>query len=255
VRLEEGSGPEWRDSAAYAPLLDADRPLIAWEWLRRDPRYVEAAAEALPSRGGAPDPAAAQFGLVRFEPPQLGLPEARPLWTAHVYPYVLKVTRGGEGVAGDAFDLERFAPMATRVEEKHGEHLLLCDGLHAVRLDGAPGTFATGRARLRYLLDGITTAQPPLLTLRRLLALCTTGNFSRSLHPREPRARRWVLMLRAHDALADGADQREIARELLSRTAGEPRWRTREPSVRSQAQRLVRSARRFSAGGYRALLS
>jgi hypothetical protein len=63
-----------------------------------------------------------------------------------------------------------------------------------------------------------------------------------------------VLMLRTWDALTAGADQREIAGELLSRTAVAPRWRSREPSVRSQAQRLVRLARLFSAGGYRVLL-
>jgi hypothetical protein len=56
------------------------------------------------------------------------------------------------------------------------------------------------------------------------------------------------------DTLTAGADQREIAQELLSPTAGVPRWRSRESSVRSQAQRLVRSARGFAAGGYRALL-
>ena len=36
--------PDWRDAAAYEPLLEADRSLIAWEWLRRDRGYREAAA-------------------------------------------------------------------------------------------------------------------------------------------------------------------------------------------------------------------
>jgi hypothetical protein len=62
------------------------------------------------------------------------------------------------------------------------------------------------------------------------------------------------MMLRAWDALRSGAAQREIAEVLLSRSAGEPRWRVREPSVRLQAQRLVRSARAMAAGGYCALL-
>jgi hypothetical protein len=62
------------------------------------------------------------------------------------------------------------------------------------------------------------------------------------------------MMIRAADALAAGAGQREIAEVLLSRSVGEPRWRGREPSIRSQAQRLVRSARLMAAGGYRSLL-
>lgn len=61
-------------------------------------------------------------------------------------------------------------------------------------------------------------------------------------------------MLRTWYALAGGADQREIAEALLGRSAGEPRWRSREPSLRSQAQRLVRSARVLASGGYRELL-
>ena len=61
-------------------------------------------------------------------------------------------------------------------------------------------------------------------------------------------------MLRASDALAAGATQREIAATLLSRSAAEPLWRSRESSIRSQAQRLVRAARNMGAGGYRCFL-
>jgi hypothetical protein len=61
-------------------------------------------------------------------------------------------------------------------------------------------------------------------------------------------------MLRAHDALVAGATQRDIAHVLFSRSAAEPRWRSRESSVRAQAQRLVRSARQLSRGAYRLLL-
>jgi hypothetical protein len=137
---------------------------------------------------------------------------------------------------------------------KDREHLLLSDGLRTVRLDGPRGTFSGGAATLRYAFEGVAAAQRPLLTLRRLLALCRCGHFSLPLHCPEARAARWILMLRARDALAEGADQREIAFELFSRAAREPRWRSSAPGLRSQVQRLVRSARQFSAGGYRVLL-
>jgi hypothetical protein len=61
-------------------------------------------------------------------------------------------------------------------------------------------------------------------------------------------------MLRAFDALDSGADQREIARVLLSPSVGEQAWRSREPSIRSQVQRLVRTSRRMAGGGYWRLL-
>jgi len=250
VQRDGASGTDWRDAASYAALSEADRSLFAWEWLRRSPRY---AAAARGMDGGGAD-AAAKFGLVRFEAPQLAVPHARPLWSAQVHPHVLRVERGPAGRPEDSFDLADFGAIATLFAGGGAEHLLLSDGLRTVRLDGAPGTFSHGPVCLAYRLHGAGAAERPLLTLRRFLSLCRSGRFSSSLHPREARARRWILVLRAADALAAGAGQREIASELLSRTAGEPQWRSREPSVRSQAQRLVASARSFARGGYRSLL-
>lgn len=245
------SGLDWRDAAAYALLLDADRSLFAWEWLRRDARYIEAAAE----EGLGTGRSAAAFGLVDFEPPQLSVPPrpaALDLGCPSLCP--ARDPRRGRAGAGDAFELGRFGAIATLIERRGTEHLLLCDGLRTVRLDAPAGTFGNGAVCLRYKLEGIGAAERSLLTLRRLLALCRSGGFSRSLHPREACARRWILMLRACDGPAAGADQREIAEERFSRIAREPRWRSREPSVRSLTQRLVRSARAFSMGGYRGLL-
>jgi hypothetical protein len=254
VHADKAAAIDWRDSAAYAPLLAADRSLFAWEWLRRDARYAQAATEAL-SWPRLRQPSAADFGLITFEAPGLAVPAARPVWSSTVHPYVLPVTPDGRRSAGDSFDPGRFVELATLVEGEEGDHLLLCDGLRAIRIDAPAGTLSAGPVGLRYLLEGLESAERLLLALQRLLALYRGGRFSRSLHSPETRARRWILMLRAWDALASGAGQRDIALELLSRTAGEARWRSREPSVRSQAQRLVRSARHFAAGGYRALLS
>lgn len=195
------------------------------------------------------------FGLVAFEPPDDAVPAARPLWTRGVHPSVLAVEAGGPPSPGDILDLRSLDPLARKVEAGDREHLLLSDGLRTIRLDAPRGTFRCGELSLRYRLAGIASAEPPLLTLRRLLALCRTGRFSSLLHPEEAKARRWILMLRARDALAAGADQRGIAEELLSRSAGLPRWRVREASTRSQAQRLVKSARRMANGGYLGLLA
>jgi hypothetical protein len=254
VRAARARIPDWRDPAAYASLLGAERSLFAWEWLRRDPLYVEAATRALSGADHEAASAAAAFGLVRFEPPHRNVPDARPLWTSRAHAHVLPVVPGDEARPEEAFDTERFAGIATLAANGQGEHLLLADGLRSIRLDGPRGTFSEGPVCLSYQLSGLAAAERPLLALRRLLALCRSGEFPHSLYRREARARRWILLLRAHDALAAGAGQREIAGELLSRSVREPRWRTREPSMRSQAQRLVRSARHMASGGYRVLL-
>lgn len=247
--------PDWRDARSYAVLLGADRPLFAWEWLRRDPSYREAATEGLErGRPAARARSPAAFGLVRFEAPGSAVPVARPFWRSDADPSVLAAARVQSGAPADLFDADRLARFATVVSAGGSEHLLLCDGLRTLRLDGAAGAFTTGPACLRYAIAGIANAQRPLETLRRFLALCRMGRFASSLHRREARARRWILMLRAWDALVAGADQREIAAELFSRSASDRNWRTREPSVRSQVQRLVRSTRALARGGYRRLL-
>ena len=255
MQARRAGWPDWRDAAAYAPLLDADRSLFAWEWLRRDPDYCAAAERALP--GGCirrESLAAAAFGLVGFEAPHLGVPDARPMWLARVYPRVLAVDPADGGEAADEFAPGRFSAIATLMSGSASDHLLLSDGLRAIRLDGRRCLFRGGPVRLRYRIEGVAEAEPLVLTLRRFLALCRSGGFPRFLHPREQRARRWILMLRASDAVSAGASQREIAEVLLGRPTAAPGWRLREPSLRSQAQRLVRSARSAANGGYRALL-
>ena len=254
----DGDAPDWRDGAAYEPLLDADRSLFAWEWLRRD-RHYRAAAERAVEAGSRRDPinldeAPERWGLHAFEPPGLTAPNALPVWRAEVHPYVLGV-HAGPPVGEDVFDLGRVSAISKMITGADvREHLLISDGIRSIRMDVLAGTIAAGPAELRYRLTGLAAAERPLLTLRRLLALWRTGRFSAALHAVEAKARRSVLMLRAHDALAEGADQREIAAVLLSDEAGEPRWRSRSPSLRSQVQRLVRGARRMASGGYRDFL-
>ena len=254
VHTERGPGVDWRDAAAYAPLLDADRSLLAWEWLRRDCGYRIAAEARLRDGGGADRQEARAFGLVAFEDPRLGVPFARPLWRSQAHACVVRAHPRPALADGDSFDVERLREKASLVCTNDTEHLLLSNGFQAIRLDGPPRVFSAGPVVLSYEIAGIGSAERPLLALRRFLALLRTGSFSRALHPREARARRWILMLRASDALAAGADQRRIAQVLLSASARGERWRTREPSIRSQVQRLVRSARSMAAGGYRILL-
>jgi hypothetical protein len=237
---------------AYAPLLQADRSIFAWEWLRRDPAYR---AEAASASGGGAGNAAAKWGLQRFEPPWRRATEARPLWRAGDHPYVLKSRARDPLGSSDAVDLGCIGPLATYTVDSDGvEHWLVSDGLRAIRLEVVEGGAARGPVELDYMLFGRASLHAPLLTLRRLMALLETGRFARSLHRPERMARRWILALRTYDALAAGARQREIASSLLSGTAAEARWRVDAASIRSQAQRLVRAARIMGNGGYKNLL-
>jgi hypothetical protein len=247
-------GLNWRDPQAYACLLDADRSLFAWEWLRRDPAYRAAARSARKSGCPAGKQAAEPFGLVRFEDADASVPRARPLWRSEINPQVLVADFGGNCRAEDVLELDRFRHLAHLVSEKDMDHLLLTDGLRAIRLDAPLGAFESKEMPLRFHVGGVHLSEFSVLALRRLLALARCGRFARTLHRPEPRAPRWILQLRAHDALAAGADLRQVAEELLGRSTADTRWRTRDPSLRSQAQRMVRSARALANGGFRQLL-
>lgn len=103
MRADPAPAENWRNAAAYAPLVDADCSLFAWEWLRRDPDYRLAALDAARSTGDAhvEGPSAMRFGLVAFEPPGRAVPDARPLWTARAHPPVLHVGRArGRALGG-----------------------------------------------------------------------------------------------------------------------------------------------------------
>lgn len=259
MSLERSAGPDWRDAGFYAPLLKLERSGFAWEWLRRDPHYRRDAAQARPgAKGddiGFEDLRAARWGLHAFEHPDRAAPEARPLWRRKVHPFVLSARAVGGGAAEDRFDLRAFTGLWTMVLGDGGaQHLLISDGIRSVRLDLMSGPLLSGPVTLDYVIGGFASAEPPVLVLRRLLALVRTGRFGRGLHPPDVRAARRVLLLRANDALAAGASQRELAEHLLGLEAGAKRWRIAAPTLRSSVQRLARGARLLAKGGYLELL-
>jgi hypothetical protein len=248
--------PDWRNADAYRPLLQAERSIFAWEWLRRIPAYRAAALRSGVNQAKLPlgilpeQPGAARWGLHLFEDPSLSFVEARPIWRIDRHAFVLSASAKVSRLDPDAFALERLRHFATLARSPEVERLLLSDGCRSIRLDVRGSSLLSGPVRLKYELEGIAAAKAPLLVLQRFLVLATKGNFSRSLHRHDPRARRQILLLRTWDALQDGAGQRAIAAELLSSQAAEKRWRVRSPSLRSQIQRLVQAARSTARGGF-----
>ncbi|MBA3895973.1 MAG: DUF2285 domain-containing protein [Sphingomonadaceae bacterium] len=107
---------------------------------------------------------------------------------------------------------------------------------------------------LRYRIDGIVSAERKVLPLRRLLHLIQRRRFAKSLFPEEPSMARRLLALRAHDAIADGASQREIAIVLFGPERVTAHWHGRSDSLRSSVRRLAKEATAMASGGYRSLL-
>lgn len=191
------------------------------------------------------------------EDPQRPAPEARIVWDALFDPAILPVrAEPADPDDPDAIRLAALAPWLTVVAGADGrEHAVLSDGRHHLRLDVDAGRLSGEEAvMLDYRLCGVRSAEPRLLTLRRLLGLCRQRRFARTLFPADPRMPRLVTILRVSDALAAGASQREIATALFGAEAVARDWNNRSDALRSRLRRLVREARAMAAGGYRRLL-
>lgn len=192
------------------------------------------------------------------EAPDRPAPEARLIWHADLDPGTLKVV--AEPAADDDADalfLEPLAPWLTIAVDAGGrEHAVLSDGWHHIRLDVEAGSLLASRAVvLHYEIAGIARAEPKVLPLRRFLALARHRRFMATLFPPEPRIGRLIDMLRVHDALADGASQREIAEALFGRERTGNGWRGASDSLRSRVRRLIADARAMAAGGFWGLMS
>lgn len=153
----------------------------------------------------------------------------------------------------DAFDIGQFGHLATVLRcDGDCEHILFSDGARHLQLAVTAGSVLNGPVRLRYGLAGFRDIEPKVLSLRRFAHLCRFGRFPDSLYPRERRAARWLLMLRAWDGAQAGATQREIAAALYGERAVREDWSA--GYLRTRVQRLIRGAEKLIGGGYRELL-
>ena len=147
MRSNRGQTPDWRDAEAYAPLLEVGRPGFAWEWLRRNDAYREAAAHAFQAKASgsagltaAADEGADRWGLHAFEAPERDAIAARPVWRRESLSHVLEADAVDEGRDEDRFEIGRLRQFATLIKDGAAEHLLLSDGCHMLRIDIVSGT-------------------------------------------------------------------------------------------------------------------
>ncbi len=187
---------------------------------------------------------------------EIEAPDARILWRADLDPGTLRVRASpADGRHPDAVDVTRLAPWLTILSGTDGEHVVLSDGWHHIRIDIEQGSLGDGQAViLEYVLAGVPSAEQKILPLRRLLDLYRRGRFSPSLWAADRRVTRWILVLRVLDAIAAGASQREIARVLFGDIEAGGGDGRRSDSLRSRVRRLVAEARRLASGDYRWLM-
>ncbi len=228
--------PDWRDAAAYQALIGIDRAGLAWEWLRRDPAYRQAAGGRQTTievdRAGAfpilaQDAVAAAWGLHFRERPEQPAPQARLVWRSGFDRGVVAARAERTSPRDpDAVCLRRYAPWVTLVRDPAaGEHLVLSDGYHRIRVDIIEGSLLAGEAiRLHYILPGLAHLDIRLFTLRRLLGFWRHRRFLRALFPPSPDLPRRIEALRVGDARAAGASYRDIAIALVGEARVRAAW-------------------------------
>lgn len=197
-------------------------------------------------------------GSTFAEAPERPAPEARIIWDASLDPGTLRVVAMPTPASDpDGILLADLSPWLTIAADPEGhEHCVLSDGWHHIRLDVADGSLIGSAAvRLHYTIAGTLSAERQVLPLRRLLHLCRYRAFSRSLFPDDRRVARWVRALRVHDALVDGASQREIAATLFGAARANDAWQGESDSLRLRVRRLAGLARRLATGGWRSLMT
>jgi hypothetical protein len=196
-------------------------------------------------------------GCTFAEDPDRAAPSARIIWHADLDPGTIAVAAVPADPADpDSLRLDRLAPwLAVAAGPDGREHVVLSDGWRHIRLDIEEGRLTGHEAvLLHYRLRGLASAESRLLPLRRLLSLCRHRRFARSLFPRDPHIDHGIEVLRVHDALRDGASQREIAAILFGADRVGRDWNGASDSLRSRVRRLVREARAMACGGYRQLM-
>jgi len=195
-------------------------------------------------------------GFTFAERPEIEAPDARIIWRADWDPGALRACAMlVEAGHPDAMDAASLAPWLTIVRDPAGEHAVLSDGWHHIRIDIAQGSLAEGRpVILHYDLRGVASAGPKILPLRRLLDLYRHRRFAVSLYPPDRRVERWIQALRVHDAVMAGASQAEIARALFGSDRDSDAAARRAESLKARVRRLAAEARRLANGGYRRLM-
>ncbi|MFT3968013.1 MAG: DUF2285 domain-containing protein [Sphingobium sp.] len=227
-------------AAAYIYLLRLDQPGIAWEYVRRDPRYRSAWRQRKRRKP-------ARWSMNAFEDPALDARMADPIWspspTGQVY-------LSGEEVRGS--DQPVFS-----LWHLPGPVRLMHDGFR-MRFTGIAGRFGIWTTLGNHFRDGASRSyavQPHELTE----TIAAIDQFEKRLASPSTQvdlpSRQAVAHMRAFqalDAIEAGYSEREIG-TLMFGDAVLKEWHAESP-VRAAVRDAVRRGRRYRDGHWRSLL-
>jgi hypothetical protein len=247
---------DWACSAAYVYVLHLDPGSRAWEYLRRNPRYVHA---WMHFRRSSSQRIAMRWGLASLVDPRLDARQVSPVWLVGdltpvtlvrdemLYPQADLDTAG-------RFSLWTLGGRKRLVEEGMGLRLVINSSGKAaqVRL----GCRLSDGDRFAYQIPaGVDdrVAWAVLTTFRALIPVSGSGRESSCERP--GRADLFhVRALQVLDGLATGASQRELAVALFGSAAVGRGWQP-DGALRAQVRYLISRALALVAREYRSLIA
>lgn len=247
-------------------------PGWAWEFLRRNRSYARA-VQTVPVeklvlrrrpllalvRSDAED-IAQRWGLWYPETPDRHYGRAAVFWHPMHDPSVLPVAASPvepHTHASEVVDFRRLKIAVTVLQtQAAGEHVLLCDGLHAIQLHVLTGTVLEGPVQLSFKPAGMRVGKEDLVTLERFAAIRRSGNFSPREFKPHTNAERWLLALKIRQLLqsTDGPpDLLQLARTLFP-AENVSHWSADTDWIRSRIRRAIQEGAALVDGGYLSML-
>jgi len=242
--------PAWTRREAFKYVESLAGPLLAWEFLRRNPAYRNAWLQHDPADT---ETARRDWGLLRFIDPALDSRAANPIWCPDPPTTLRLIPATGDRVGIKLYflDVDRSAPDAVRDEA--GTYLTAIIGLNAWKVHIADGlspqdSFAiaintdahaqqTAAAAERFIRD---LGQRSVGDKKRMSAPNRTGRFHASV-------------LQALDGAAAGASHREIAVAIHGDKWVSRRW-TPDGELRAGIRYFLKRGAQLVAGDYRRLI-
>lgn len=239
------TAPKLPPLAAYLYLLHADSTSLAWEYLRRNPAYQQAAANEV---------AAADWGLESFVDPLRDAVSASPSWLAERQ-LGLQLQPDLDAEPGTpGFDLWALAGRK-QVEHDGCKLRISCfTGFRVLRLAIAKG-LGHGMAYCYALKMGLCLCDAWRSWLDQLMRFDRQEPLGAATHPRPSRTTMTHLRtLIALDAQAAGASHRDIAVLLFGSDEADQRWHA-DSELRAQVRHLLKRGHAYVNGNYRKLLT
>lgn len=218
----------WRPAAAYFYLLQLDGPGLAWEYLRRNSRYLDSWLRRRTS------PKAKHWGLRWLEDPTLDARIAQPAWIEN--PANQTRLAPDSQPSADHFSFWKL-PGRKRVVHD-GSRLLVTSraGGRKLRMT-LEGNMQEG-SPFAYLLSADTFTAMRWRAIERQRELIAQGSCGAALAAPDRTALMHMRSIQALDGRRAGASQRVIAEVLFGFDAVTHRWQ-QDGELRAQVRHLL----------------